>query len=373
MKRRHFLVASAAALVRPASAAAEFTDYTPEFDIEAQASNPRVRCFDLRRLTHRRTGANDFFLFHQTKTPEPIDLKAWRLHISGCVRNPQTLTFADLVRRPSIEAEVTIECSGNSGHPRLMNGLVSNASWRGPALGPLLRECGLLPEAREVVFFGMDGEAEKKWAARGQEIHAPHGRSLFVQDALDGDALLALAINGGALTPELGFPARLIVPGWYGMTQVKWLSRIVVLDRRYEGRHMARNYHSIHAPAGVPLHLETSITRMRLKSVVTRLVNSDSGWSVEGAAWSGESPVKQVQVRVNSGDWHDAELQQPSGKYAWVLWHAPWQGPATGMHTVVARAIDNRGQVQPDNELLRRQFASSREDNSQWIRRISFS
>jgi DMSO/TMAO reductase YedYZ molybdopterin-dependent catalytic subunit len=372
VKRRSFLLASLA-VASPASADVSFADYSPEFEVDAQTANPRVRCFDLRRLTQHHVSADEFFLFHQTKTVAPVELKTWRLHISGHVQKPLTLSFADLVRRPAVQAEATVECSGNSGHSRLMNGLVSNAVWRGPALSPLLRECGVLPGAREVVFFGMDGETEKKWAAQEQEIHAPHGRSLFIQDAVDGDALLAVEMNGQALTPELGFPARLIVPGWYGMTQVKWLSRIVVLDRRYEGRHMARNYHSIRKPGAVPLHLETSITRMRLKSVVARVVRAESGYRIQGASWSGDEPVDKVQVRIDDGPWQDCELQRSAGRYGWTLWSASWQDATPGLHSVVSRAIDVRGRVQPDKDEWRRQFSSFREDNSQWTRKVLLS
>src|SRR5262249_52501471 len=133
----------------------------------------------------------------------------------------------------------TIECSGNSPYGAA-NGQVSTGTWTGVGLAALLKECGLKPEAREVVFFGADKERE-----RADAIELPHGRSMYVQDALDPNALLAFALNGKPLPADRGFPLRVIVPGWYGMTQIKWLSRIEVLDRRYEGTHMARNYHSI--------------------------------------------------------------------------------------------------------------------------------
>lgn len=353
-----------------ADEAIDFADYTAEFQVETRDANPRVRCFDWRRLQGARTDAREFFLFHQTKTVERVDIDSWRLHISGCVRKPLTLTFADLLRRQSTQEEVTIECSGNSGHPGLMNGLVSSAVWRGPALGPLLRDCGVLPQAREVVFFGMDGEREKKWAAREQEMYMPHGRSLFAQDALDGNALVAIQMNGRPLLPEHGFPARLIVPGWYGMTQVKWLNRIVVLDRRYEGRHMARNYHSIHAPEGPAIRMETSITRMRLKSVVARVTRLDGAYRIHGAAWPGEDKLRKVQVRIDDEDWRDAELDLSSSRFAWSLWSIAWPTPAPGSHRIVSRAIDSRGQVQPEPDEWRRRFSSSREDNSQWTRTV---
>jgi DMSO/TMAO reductase YedYZ molybdopterin-dependent catalytic subunit len=243
-----------------------------------------------------------------------------------------------------------------------MNGLVSNGAWSGVALAPLLRECGILPEAREVVFFGADVEKEAKWPAAGREYTAPHGRSLFVQDALESNAILATHLNGEPLTMEHGYPLRLLVPGWYGMAQVKWLNRIVVLDRRYEGRHMARNYHSLRQ-GGDGLVLETSIGRNRLKSVVARI---EDNLSLHGAAWGGVHPIERVEVRADEQPWKEASIVERSGGEGWILWRFDWRGATPGVHTIVSRAIDSRGNIQPE----RSEMVSAREDNSQWIRRV---
>jgi DMSO/TMAO reductase YedYZ molybdopterin-dependent catalytic subunit len=367
-RRQLLLGFASASLLGAADISPQLSDYTREFQVEAQDANPRVRCLDLRHLTQVETATRDFFLFHQTKTMTNVEAANWRLHITGCVERPMSLTLSDLRRRPAVELPVTIECSGNSGHPRLMNGLVSHATWQGPALAPLLRECGIRPEAREIVFFGMDGETERKWAAREQEMYAPHGRSIFVQDALNGSAVLAMRMNGAGLPADHGYPLRLVLPGWYGMTQVKWLNRIVVLDRRYEGRHMARNYHSIHGSESV--RLETSISRMRLKSVVTRVTRGDSDLLIHGAAWTGGKPVSKVEVRVDHGPWLEATLSSAVGAWAWRLWTLPWLKATAGKHTIVSRAVDDAGEVQPEPHEWRRRFASSREDNSQWTRTV---
>jgi DMSO/TMAO reductase YedYZ molybdopterin-dependent catalytic subunit len=363
--RRDFVAALLAAGIARAEDIVPFADYGSEFEVDAQSDNPRVRMFDWRRL---RDGAPGFFVFHQTKTVDRVNLDGWQLHIGGSVGKPLALAYADLRRRPQIEVGAAIECSGNSGHPSLMNGLVGSARWRGPALAPLLRECGVLPEAREVVFFGLDTESERKWPARDREFTVPHGRSLFVQDALETNALLALDMNGRPLAAEHGFPARLVVPGWYGMTQVKWLSRIVVLDRRYEGRHMARNYHSISETDGLPL--ETSISRMRLKSVVALVTRGNGSYRVHGAVWSGTEAVSKVEVRIGGGAWREAALEAPSSRWEWRLWSFDWLDAGAGEHTIVSRAVGTRGSIQPSSEEWRRQFASSREDNSQWPRRV---
>jgi len=243
--RRRFLELSAgfplsALALPPDEELVPFTDYGPDYRVAAQADNPRIKCFDLRRLTSTVTPSEEFYEFHQTQTLR-ADASAWRLRINGHVKRPAEFSLRDLMTRADRRGlEVTIECSGNSGDPRIMNGLVSNAVWTGVSLSAILQECEIQPTAREVVFLGMDTEQEPKWEAGNANYPSPHGWSIFVQDAQAPGNLLAFAMNGKPLAPEHGFPLRLILPGWYGMAQVKWLSRIEVTDRRYEGRHMAR-------------------------------------------------------------------------------------------------------------------------------------
>src|SRR4029450_12470821 len=236
-----------------------FSDYTPEFKIDAQAANPTVRCLDLRRLTSWMTPNDEHYTFHQTQTMK-LDASGFKLRVGGFVERPKEFTLNQLKARPDKREEpVTLECSGNSTRPQRMGGLLSNGVWSGVGLASILKECGLKPEAREVVFLGADMETEKKWQAGNREYQQPHGRSMYVQDALNPEAFLAFSLNGQPLPQTQGFPLRLILPGWCGMTQVKWLSRIEVLDRRYEGQHMARNYLSLRAvetPDG-PVWLDT--------------------------------------------------------------------------------------------------------------------
>jgi DMSO/TMAO reductase YedYZ molybdopterin-dependent catalytic subunit len=356
-----------------------FSDYQPTFRVDAQARNPRVKVFDLRRLESWKTPADEFFTFHQTSQPEPADVNAWRLRVSGFVKKSMSLSFLDLQRFPVVETAVTIECSGNSGHGTLMNGLVSNGVWRGYALAPLLQSCGVKPEAREVVFFGADTERERKWPAGGKQFTAPHGRSLFVQDALSGNVMLATHLNGELLSQAQGAPLRLIVPGWYGMTQVKWLHHIVVLDRRYEGQHMARNYHAVRQLEDEQdaLLLETSISRTLLKSVVARVtrkfVSGKPVYTVSGAAWGGAHPLARVELRVDEGEWRQADIYEDGGQYAWSLWRIDWPNASPGAHTLVSRAVDIEGNLQPEREERNQTQFSAREDNAQWPRRIVIS
>lgn len=365
LRRRAFLGLVSLPFAGIAEEPVAFSDYPSDFHTDLQATGPRVKIFDLRALTTQETPADAFFTFHQTTTPKPQDINAWRLEISGAVAKPQSFTYAELQKFSTQQLPAVIECAGNSGKSPLMNGLVSNGVWAGAALAPLLRQCGVLPEAREVVFFGADVEQERKWPAGDRTLEAPHGRSLFVQDAMESSAILATRLNGQPLSPDHGYPLRLIVPGWYGMAQVKWLNRILVLDRRYEGRHMARNYHSIRDVSG--LIVESSISRNKLKSVVARIVEAKKeGFRISGVAWGGAHPIDRVQVRIDGQPWRDASIVNTGGPDAWSLWEAPWNDASPGTHTLVSRAIDSRGVMQPE----RSEYLSSREDNSQWPRQV---
>ena len=379
--RRGFLRSSAGIPFSALALAADeelipFSDYAPEFRADAQIENPRVKVFDLRTLTSLTTPAEEFFAFHQTKTVE-VNASTWRLRIGGLVKQPVELSLDDLRARPGRrELPVTIECSGNSGDPRLMNGLVSSAVWSGVGLGDVLKECSPSAEAREVVFLGMDVEEDKKWEAGNASYPSPHGWSLYMQDALAPDNLLAFFMNGAPLPREHGFPLRLVMPGWYGMSQIKWLTRIEVIDRPYEGRHMARNYQSLRAvksPEGT-LWLDTSISRNNLKSVVARVTRRAVGkrfeYKIAGAAWGGPVRIAGIEFQIDGGAWAPASIDQRSGDAAWVLWSAPWRELPAGEHVVVSRAANVRGDIQPTRNEMKEKLVSNREDNSQWPRRI---
>lgn len=343
-----------------------------DFNVERQAANPRVKCYDWRGLTQPLTPNADFFVFHQTTVPA-IDLAHWKLEIGGCVERPATWGMKELSRfgGPIREIEVTLECSGNLPRPEIMNGQVGNARWSGFSLSALLKECGVKSEAREAVFFGADQVRDSAGVAFG-----PHGRSVFVQDLLNSDAILATHMNGEPLSPEHGFPLRLILPGWYGMTQIKWLSRIEFLDRRYEGPHMSRNYHSLHVlPSRTePIVLETSISKTRIKSVVARVVRRrrSGGWTyrVVGAAWGGAVPIDRVEIKIDEESWREVRIEERRGTHAWMLWSCEIADLGPGRHTLTSRAIDAQGAAQPSVDEWRKQVRSARENNSQWERVI---
>jgi DMSO/TMAO reductase YedYZ molybdopterin-dependent catalytic subunit len=353
-----------------------FSDYTADFKVEAQAANPTVRCYDLRRLTTWATPSDEHYTFHQTTTPT-VDAASFRLRISGLVERPRVFTLDELRARPDRREEpVTLECSGNSTRPQRMSGLLSNGVWSGVALAPILKACGLKPEAREVVFLGLDMETERKPQAGNREYVTPHGRSMYVQDALNPEAFLAFALNGEPLPATQGFPLRLILPGWYGMTQIKWLSRIHVLDRRYEGQHMARNYLALRSfdTEDGPMWLDTSISKTNMKSIVARVTRRRAGadyeYRITGPAWGGQHAIAAVDVQIDGGAWQRATLEPARGKYAWRLWSLTVRNLTAGPHRLHSRATDVNGVMQPTADARRQQIASGREDFAIWTREI---
>jgi DMSO/TMAO reductase YedYZ molybdopterin-dependent catalytic subunit len=358
--------------IEPNEETLDFADYK-DFQVDLQAASPRVKCYDLRRFREPLTPNAEFFVFHQTTVPS-VDVANWRLEIGGLVERPATLTMAELtdIAGTRQELEFTLECAGNLQRPEIMNGQIGNARWSGFSLTTLLKHCGVKSEAREAVFFGADQVRDSSGVPFG-----PHGRSVFVQDLEDSDAILATHMNGEPLPAEHGSPLRLILPGWYGMAQIKWLSRIEFIDRRYEGAHMSRNYHTLHVLRNDrenPLLLETSIAKTRLKSVVARVSrrrrNQTWEYQVTGAAWGGTLPIDRVEVQIDGGDWHPAQIEERRGKYAWLLWAYNWANISPGRHTLSSRATDIHGAVQPSPDEWRSAIKSARENNSQWERVI---
>ncbi len=199
-----------------------------------------VRQLDWEQLDSWLTPPDQFFVIKHYNEPVLTE-RDWRMKISGLVARPATLTLAELTSRARREVTFTLECSGNSGLPFFTGG-IGNATWAGTPLAPLLEEAGVLAEGIEVVFWGADA-GEQTW--REMTITEQFARSMSLQDALNPDNLLCYAMNGAALPPEHGYPLRLIAPGWYGVANVKWLTRIEVLATRYQGHFMARDYVTI--------------------------------------------------------------------------------------------------------------------------------
>jgi DMSO/TMAO reductase YedYZ molybdopterin-dependent catalytic subunit len=276
----------------------------------------------------------------------------WRLEVAGRVRTPLSLSLDELHARPAVRIPVTLECAGN-GRARLephvvsqpwLTGAVGTGDWGGTPLRLLLDEAEPLEDGVEVVFGGLD---------RGVDggIEQVYERSLPLAEALSGDALLAYELNGEPLPPQHGFPLRLVVPGWYGMASVKWLARIEVSDRQFEGYQQATAYRfqQNEHDEGIPL------ARIRPRAVMIppgipefltrRRIVAAGEHVLEGRAWSGFGPIVSVEVCVD-GDWSPAELEPPVGRWAWAGWRFAWLAEP-GQHRLACRASDENGNEQP--------------------------
>jgi DMSO/TMAO reductase YedYZ molybdopterin-dependent catalytic subunit len=346
-----------------------FTDIPPTYK---PVSSPTNRTLDIRTIDGMLTPRDQFFTTQHYGHPD-IDPSAFRLKVTGLVARPLSLSLDDLKRMGSTELIAGFECSGNS--PRSIEGLVSNGKWTGVPLRTLLNRAGVKSEAREFVFFGTDrGTEEVEWRTQKYTVEQQFGRSLTREHALSSQALLAWSMNGEPLTRHQGAPLRLIVPGWYGVSNVKWLSQIHVQDEQFLGRFQARWYRTLRGELidGEMKWKETAITKMRLKSVIARVTTDGSTHTVLGFALSDGTPLKTVEVRVDDGPWQAATFDKTTSgnRYSWKLFTYAWTGASPGEHTLTSRAIDVNGQVQPTAKELENK-KSTLEDNSQFPRRLT--
>jgi DMSO/TMAO reductase YedYZ molybdopterin-dependent catalytic subunit len=304
--------------------------------------NPEKPLMPWDQLTSWITPGEHLFSVAHYGYPE-VDASAWKLEVGGLVDRPRTFTAEDLKARPKREHTAALECSGNGP----AGGLVGNVRWAGTPLAPLLKECGLKPDGIEVVFFAADQGVEK---IRGAEYKQNFARSLSVPDALKNNILLAYEMNGQPLSKRNGSPMRLVVPGWYGVAWVKWLTRIEVHDRKFLSRFMGRDYVTIRGEkrGEDTIWRETSVGRMNLKSVPARVIRRAEGsTSIAGAAWSDGTPIRSVEVKIDDGGWRLAKLSENRNVHAWTFWTIDWPQPSPGEHTITSRATDARGKVQP--------------------------
>ena len=310
----------------------------------------------LEALRYDRTPAGLHYLLIHFDIPA-IDPAEYVLEIGGHVARPLQLSLAQLRDRPQRTVAVTMECAGN-GRARLdprpvsqpwLQEAVGTAEWTGTPVAGLLAEAGLLDGAVEVVFTGHD---------RGVQGGSEHNyaRSLTVQELARGDALLAWAVGGRELPPQHGAPLRLLVPGWYGMTSVKWLARIDVVTEPFQGYQQAVAYRIIPS-ADAPGEPVTRILPRALMippgipDFLTRRRFVDAGTvTLRGRAWSGRAPLVAVEVSPDGGmSWWPAELQPASDRtdgadrWAWRAWRFDWAA-TPGDWELVVRAADTEGE-----------------------------
>ena len=285
-----------------------------------------------------------------------VDPAAWRLQVGGAVERPLTLTLDELRERPAVELTATMECAGNGRallEPRPLSQpwlteAVGTATWGGAALTALLAEATPASAALDVVFAGLD---------RGVEggVEQRYARSLPLAEALGSGAVLAYEMNGAPLPPQHGFPLRLVVPGWYGMTNVKWLAELTVTTERFAGYQQTTAYR-----VRASEHEEgRAVTRMRPRSLLAppglpdfytrERVVAVGHVTLAGRAWSGRAPIALVEVSDDGGaSWAEATLTRDlEDLSAWVRFEFDWEPARPGTFMLCCRATDETGESQP--------------------------
>ena len=289
----------------------------------------------------------------RTHFPIPkIDKQKWRLRIEGEVEKPLEISYDELVKLPLRKIPVTLECAGNNRNflePKVKGvqwglGAVGNAEWTGVPLLILLERAGIKATAREIILEGADeGELDEPKAPRGKVRFA---RSIPIEKA--SDALLAYKMNGAELPPEHGFPVRAIVPGWYAVASIKWLTRVCITDRPFNGYYQTLDYAIWKNGELSPLR-EMETKAQIARPVAGEAVAANSRVRVHGAAWTGNGEITRVDLSTDGGrTWSDAKLVGHANSNAWRLWEFDWKTPAAaGKATLVARATDSVARTQP--------------------------
>jgi DMSO/TMAO reductase YedYZ molybdopterin-dependent catalytic subunit len=320
---------------------------------------------DLRSVAAK-TPVNDTFVVSHYNTPL-LDAAQYRLSVDGNAARPLRLTLDELKRRPRVERTVTFECGGN--RDAVLNRMLSTCTWAGASLKSVLDDARPATDVVDVVFWGADRGEE---TIRNGKYEMNFARSLSLEDALDADAVLAYEVDGAPLPVVHGFPVRLIVPGWYGVSNVMWLYRIELSPRRFLGRFMGRDYVTI---AGRQVgdrveYTETAVTRILVKSAVARVTRPAGGsgpMTVHGIAFTDGTPLERVEVQVDGGAWRPARLENQRNPYQWTFWTVDVDALPAGSHTVASRATDRRGRTQPTDLSMKK---SNWENNAVWVRRI---
>ncbi|MEP7105470.1 MAG: sulfite oxidase [Chloroflexota bacterium] len=286
------------------------------------------------------TPTSEFFVRNHFAMPD-LNAARWRLQVGGLVRRPQSFGLVDLERLPAHTATCTLECAGNGRallEPPVAGeqwglGAVATAGWTGVRLADLLEGSGVRPEAEEILFRGADGIE----------------RSLTLEAAGEPPVLLAVAMNGRPLTREHGWPLRVIVPGWYSVADVKWLTEIEVIGHAFQGHFQAEKYVYEQELGG--RMVRTPVSRQRVRALITEpqpaAVARTGELAVRGLAWSGSAPIDAVDVSVDGGAWQPARLEAADDPYCWQAWELVIRLPGPGRCTIQARATDAAGNTQP--------------------------
>jgi|SRR5581483_9788467 len=297
-----------------------------------------------------------FFVRNHMFEPTSLDRASWQLTVSGEVAKPLTFKLPDLAALEQHSVTNTLECAGNGRgfhNPKVpgaqwQRGAVGTGRFSGPRLADILKRAGVNPKGKHVMFRGLDEVPGKV---------PPFIRSIPIEKAIDPDTLVATHMNGGELPKHHGFPARILVPGWVGAASCKWVTEIKVLEKEFEGNFMKPGYRLPNqpvAPGGTVNPDEThAVTALTVKSIIATPGEGTQvgkhSIQVRGAAWAGEADVVKVDVSTDGGTtWMPAVLGKEHARYAWRLWSYAWKPDRAGDFTIMSRATDSQGRVQPD-------------------------
>ena len=349
-----------------------FTDIPKTFNPNNPASPTRM--LDIRKIDGLVTPKDQFFAINHFNRPE-IDGASHKVKFTGLLNKTAEYSIADLRAMKSTELVNGYECSGNSA--RAMEGLSSCGRFTGVRLHSILKQLGVSSKAREVVFFGTDrGPLDVAFRQQTFKLEQQFARSITMEHAMKPEPIIAYALNGDPLTKEQGFPVRLVMPGWYGVSNVKWLAEVHVQEERFLGNYQARWYRTLRGVGGTgedadpqTQWVENEITHLQLKSVVARVRKSGASHQVMGFVLNDGTPLKSVEVQIDDGPWQKATLDSGNTQFSWKLFSYRWEGATPGEHTIVSRVTDANGVVQPSAADLKRK-KTFLEDNAQFPRKV---
>jgi sulfite oxidase len=296
-----------------------------------------------------------FYVRNHMYEPVELDAGVWCLSVSGEVEKPLSLSLSDLSKFEPHSVVNTLECAGNGRglfRPQVPGvqwgkGAVSTARFSGIRLRDVLQRVTVKPTGKHVMFRGLDEVPGKV---------PPFIRSIPIEKALDSDTLIATHMNASPLTKHHGFPARALVPGWVGAASCKWLAEVKVLDAEFVGNFMNPGYrfpnHPVQPGEAVKPEDTHPLTSLNVKSVISGPADGTTVKSrklvVHGAAWAGEADIAKVEISTDGGSsWNAAKLGHEQEHYAWRLWSCDWRPSKSGDYTIMSRATDTQGRVQP--------------------------
>lgn len=345
-----------------------FTDMPPEF-----AGPPKVAggvFFQNTQNISEFYSSNDsqFYVVQHYGQPQ-LNADTHRIRVSGMVENELSLSLADLRQLPKVEITAAFECGGNN--QGIYHGLIGNALWGGCRLTDILNRAAVQNGGTEVVFYGADQGIEN---IRNTDVEQSFARALHIDEAMRDDIIIAYEMNGEPLPVFHGAPVRLLVPGWYGVANVKWLEQIHIQDRRFAGKYMARDYVTLSRRdiGGEMRWEERLVTRIQLKSAITRVTRQGSTHNIMGFVLNDGTPIRSVEVKIDNGPWQTADILPGATQYSWKLFHYAWDNATAGEHTIVSRVTDVDGQVQATPEELPEKI-SRWENYAQFTRTLTIS